>query len=327
MAKRKPIEWTDATWNPVRGCKPVSPGCANCYAELMTGRLEAMGQDGYAGLTKPGTGKKRFLFNGQFRTAPDRLGDPLRWKKPRMVFVNSMSDLFGEGVPFEFVAAVFGVMAACPQHTFQVLTKRADRMLEFFQWIVGQGEELVDSVGEHPGPNTSAEGVACMVWYNETVPIEKWVPQSLYDKTPWPLPNVWLGVSVENNDYVTRIEKLLKAPAAVRFLSLEPLLGPIDIVSSWGDAIREHGALAVPIDWVIVGGESGPHARPCGLRWIADIVVQCKDAGMQCFVKQLGSNACDGGKRIKLSGKGGDPTEWPAACREWPREWPRKVAS
>lgn len=314
------IEWTDATWNPVRGCKPISPGCGNCYAELMTGRLEAMGQAGYAGLTKPGMGKKRFLFNGQFRTAPDRLEDPLRWKKPRMVFVNSMSDLFGEGVPFEFIASVFGVMAACPQHTFQVLTKRADRMLEFFEWV---DQRVRDGMGQYPADNAAWLRKRFLHWSARQAGVEL----EHNSTSAWPLPNVWLGVSVENNDYVTRIEKLLKAPAAVRFLSLEPLLGPIDIVSSWGDAIREHGALAVPIDWVIVGGESGPHARPCGLRWIADIVVQCKDAGMQCFVKQLGSNACDGGKRIKLSGKGGDPTEWPAACREWPREWPRKVAS
>lgn len=283
------IEWTDATWNPVRGCKPVSPGCVNCYAELMTGRLEAMGQAGYAGLTKPGTGKKRFLFNGQFRTAPDRLEDPLRWKKPRMVFVNSMSDLFGEGVSFEYITMVFDVMAACPKHTFQVLTKRPERMLAYFEHVAKNPLSMPEAAKQ------------------------------------WPLPNVWLGVSVENNDYVSRIEKLLSAPAAVRFLSLEPLLGPIDIISAWGDAIRKRGSVAVPIDWVIVGGESGPNARPCGVRWMADIVAQCKGAGVPCFVKQLGSNAWDGGKRIKLSGKGGDPTEWPAACQKWPREWPRKV--
>lgn len=294
MAKKKPIEWTDATWNPVRGCKPISPGCSNCYAELMTGRLEAMGQDGYAGLTKPGIGKKRFLFNGQFRTAPDRLEDPLRWKKPRMVFVNSMSDLFGEGVSFEYITMVFDVMAACQRHTFQVLTKRPERILAYFEHV--------------------AKNPLCM-------------PEAA---TQWPLPNVWLGVSVENNDYVSRIEKLVKAPAAVRFLSLEPLLGPIDARPHLPPF---HGAdpfkryIPPDVDWVIVGGESGPNARPCGLRWIADIVVQCKAAGVPCFVKQLGSNAWDGGKRLKLSGKGGHPTEWPAACREWPREWPRKVAT
>jgi protein gp37 len=256
----------------------------------MTGRLEAMGQAGYAGLTKPGTGKKRFLFTGEFRIAPDRLEDPLRWKKPRMVFVNSMSDLFGEGVTFEYITMVFDVMAACRQHTFQVLTKRPERMLAYFEHVA-------------KNPLGMPEGA-----------------------TQWPLPNVWLGVSVENNDYVSRIEKLLKAPAAVRFLSLEPLLGPIDIISAWGDAIRKSGSVAVPIDWVIVGGESGLSARPCGLRWIAEIVAQCKDAGVPCFVKQLGSNAWDSGKRVKLSGKGGDRTEWPAASRDWPREWPRKVA-
>jgi protein gp37 len=278
----------------------------------MTGRLEAMGQDGYAGLTKPGTGKKRFLFNGQFRTAPDRLEDPLGWKKPRMVFVNSMSDLFGEGVPFEFIAAVFGVMAACPQHTFQVLTKRADRMLEFFE---------AHSDAKNAVANVVATAIMMGAQSANAIRL-------FHEGGTWPLPNVWLGVSVENNDYVLRIEKLVKAPAAVRFLSLEPLLGPIDARPHLPPF---HGAdpfkryIPPDIDWVIVGGESGPNARPCQLGWIADIVAQCKDAGVPCFVKQLGRNAWDGGKRIKLSGKGGDPTEWPAACREWPREWPRKV--
>lgn len=300
MAKKKPIEWTDATWNPVRGCKPVSPGCVNCYAELMTGRLEAMGQAVYAGLTKPGTGKKRFLFTGEFRTAPDRLEDPLRWKKPRMVFVNSMSDLFGEGVPFEFIAAVFGVMAACPQHTFQILTKRADRMLEFFEWVEARGG-----------------GTGRARWFCRHALLPFGVPLAppLHESAlQWPLPNVWLGVSCENQEYADRrIPHLLKTPATVRFLSLEPLLEPIKL------ADFEH------VDWVIVGGESGPNARPCQLEWIADIVAQCKAAEVPCFVKQLGRNALDGGKRIKLSGKGGDPAEWPAACKEWPREWPRRV--
>lgn len=296
--KKKPIEWTDATWNPVRGCKPVSPGCANCYAELMTGRLEAMGSAGYAGLTKPGTGNKRFLFTGEFRTAPDRLEDPMRWEKPRMVFVNSMSDLFGEGVPFEFIAAVFGVMAACPQHTFQILTKRAERMQDFFEWLKARAG----------GPERAR-------WFCRHALLPFGVPLAppKYESAlKWPLPNMWLGASAENQECADkRIPALLKTPAAVRFLSLEPLLGPIKL------ADFEH------VDWVIGGGESGPNARPCQLEWIADIVAQCKAADVSCFVKQLGRNAWDGGKRIKLSGKGGDPTEWPAACQEWPREWPR----
>lgn len=315
------IEWTDATWNPVRGCKPISPGCGNCYAELMTGRLEAMGQAGYAGLTKPGMGKKRFLFNGQFRTAPDRLEDPLRWKKPRMVFVNSMSDLFGEGVPFEFIASVFGVMAACPQHTFQVLTKRADRMLEFFEWV---DQRVRDGMGQYPADNAAWLRKRFLHWSARQAGVEL----EHNSTSAWPLPNVWLGVSVENNDYVSRIEKLLKAPAAVRFLSLEPLLGPMNLrdhifymdVDTWKAAPSK-------IHWAIVGGESGPNARPCQLGWIAGIVAQCKAAGVPCFVKQFGSNAWDGGTRIRLSGKGGDPTEWPGDCREWPREWPRKVVT
>lgn len=320
MTRKKPIEWTDATWNPVRGCKPVSPGCVNCYAEPMTGRLEAMGSAGYVGLTRPGSGKKRFLFTGEFRTAPDRLKEPLYWKRPRMVFVNSMSDLFGEGVPFEFIAAVFGVMAACPQHAFQILTKRAERMLEFFKWVkAGAGDT----------------GRARWFCRQALLPFGVPLAPPLHESTlRWPLPNVWLGTSCENQEAADqRIPHLLRVPAPVRFLSCEPLLGPIKLTrievapALYADALRtqDRDLPINPVNWVITGGESGPNARPCQLEWIADIVAQCKAAGVPSFVKQLGSNAWDGGKRIKLSGKGGDPTEWPAACKEWPREWPRKV--
>jgi protein gp37 len=146
------IEWTGKTWNPVGGCKAVSPGCANCYAEVMTGRLEAMGQACYTGLTRPGKGRKLRMFTGEFREFADKLDVPLRRTKPATYFVNSMSDLFGEGVSNEYIAAVFAVMAACPQHTFQVLTKRAARLVEWFTWAQSYTVELYGVVSPplHP---------------------------------------------------------------------------------------------------------------------------------------------------------------------------------
>lgn len=310
------IEWTDETWNPVRGCRHVSPGCLNCYAALMTSRLEAMGQEGYAGLTRPSPDGKRRLFTGEFRAVPDALDKPLHWKKPRMIFVNSMSDLFGEGIPFEFIAAVFGVMAACPQHTFQVLTKRADRLLEFFEWLRRDNADMLKALAN----------MLNISEYSGAFP-DLWDLHGPQLGSVWPLPNVWLGVSAENQaSFDARVPKLLQTPASVRFLSLEPLLERLELseriaffnVNDWSPAPSE-------IHWVIVGGESGPNARECRVEWIADIVEQCKAAGVPCFVKQLGFNATLRGDPLKLSGKGGNRAEWPAACQEWPREWPRKV--
>lgn len=282
------IEWTEEVWNPVTGCDKISPGCAHCYAEVMAKRCKAMGNARYA--------------NGfKVTLQPDKLGEPLKWRKPRKVFVNSMSDLFHEEVPFEFIAAVFGVMAACPGHTFQVLTKRPERMLEFFRWMEAERRGymhehrglLWDHLGQIAGEQFSQRtSQAAFRARDGDV-----VPRSIGDMCawPWPLPNVWLGVSVEDQQRADeRIPLLLQCPAAVRWISAEPLLGAVDISrwleqkfdycpeananpddGSWDECagcpaepgrIRQaiaYGScfakLTPRLDWVVVGGESGQH--------------------------------------------------------------------
>ncbi len=214
MAQDSPIEWTEATWNPVTGCTKISPGCKHCYAERMAHRLQAMGQPRY---------RNGFRLTLQ----PDVVDAPLHWKRGRLIFVNSMSDLFHRGVPLEFIQRCFGVMEQATQHTFQILTKRPDHAAEI-------AEEL-----------------------------------------PWPK-NVWMGTSVENADYLDRIDFLRRIPAAVRFLSIEPLLGPIPKISLKG------------IQWVIVGGESGPGARPMQPEWVTSIRDQCVKQSVPFFFKQWG---------------------------------------
>jgi protein gp37 len=202
------IEWTDAVWNPVRGCTKISPGCKNCYAETLSERFRGV----------PGHPYEQGF---DLRLVPEKIAEPLRWRKPRRVFVNSMSDLFHEGVPFEFVAAVFGVMAACPQHTFQVLTKRPERMLEWFEWMQ-QRSPLV-------APAIIAWGAACDAMRAANVQNPG---GELLGNQPWPPPNVWLGVSVENRKHgLPRINVLREVPAAVRFLSVEPLLEDLGDIS------------------------------------------------------------------------------------------------
>ena len=214
MATNSPIEWTEATWNPVTGCDKVSPGCAHCYAERMAKRLKAMGQANYV--------------NGfELTLQPQMLKLPLTWKRPRRIFVNSMSDLFHADVPESFIASAFEVMRAAHWHEFQVLTKRSERLLALSRTL------------------------------------------------PWPS-NVWMGVSVENHRFVHRIDDLRGTPAAVKFLSLEPLLGPLPALDLRG------------IDWAIVGGESGPKARPMRPEWVAEIRDQCRRAGVAFFFKQWG---------------------------------------
>lgn len=348
------IEWTDTTWNPVVGCTPVSPGCLNCYAATMARRLEAMHRPEYVGLTVKRKGSTRAagpedatpatavgkvsrdVFNGTVRTLEDRLADPLHWRKPRRVFVNSMSDLFHEDVPFEFIDRVFAVMNATgirlpipedvtkakPWHTYQVLTKRPDRMAEYLLSRSGKFR-----LGQHPL-------FRCRDLFCGQGP-DLMNASAVFQ---WPLPNVWLGTSVEDQPRADeRIPHLLKCPAAVRFLSCEPLLGPVDIRGFWTDA-------AGPNLWVIVGGESGAHARPCDIQWIRWIVSQCNVGDVPCFVKQLGAapkrsdegcEECQGtgrdpdvgrcpfctgghilGGTMKLrDAKGGDPSEWPEDLR------------
>jgi len=214
MASNSAIEWTDATWNPTTGCTKVSPGCTHCYAERLSYRLKAMGRANYA--------------NGfQITTHQSSLELPLKWKRPRHIFVNSMSDLFHEGIPDEFILAVFDTMTRASGHQFQVLTKRSERL------------RVLDPL------------------------------------LPWS-PNIWMGVSVESADYGYRLDHLRQTRAAVKFVSFEPLIGPVENVRLTG------------LNWVIVGGESGPGARPMEKAWVMDVLTKCQSAGTPFFFKQWG---------------------------------------
>jgi protein gp37 len=315
MSDNSSIEWTDATWNPVRGCDKVSPGCAHCYAETFAERFRGV----------PG---HPFEQGFDLRLVPEKLGAPQHWKSPKRVFVNSMSDLFHERVPEDYIAEVWKVMSVVRRHTYQVLTKRAQRLYDLMP-------KLVHTFGV--------------------------------------LPNVWVGVSVENQHFADeRIPLLLQTPAAVRFLSCEPLLGPVELTydrfcgrMGWGppelpsrdpDRLRRQTSWVLApapaggqwprINWVIAGGESGPGARPLHVSWVRSLVGQCRSAGVPVFVKQLGAHVEDRNDagfegdpgdswtpetrhcaltiqgwqgdpvRILLrSRKGGDPDEWPADLR------------
>ncbi|HVY65922.1 MAG TPA: phage Gp37/Gp68 family protein [Gammaproteobacteria bacterium] len=284
------IEWTDRVWNPVRGCALVSPGCTNCYAMRQAHRFSGEGA-AYAGLTRLTTHGP--VWTGRARLVPGILAEPLRWGKPARVFVNSMSDLFHDDLTNEQIAAVFGVMAATPWHTYQVLTKRPERMRSWFGWAekltLGQIGGLADKLMGRPALQYGAK---------------------------WPLHNVWLGVSVEDQQRAgERIPHLLATPAAVRFVSCEPLLGPVDLThigTFRGEplsALEECvGHVERPkLDWVIVGGESGPGARPFDLAWARSIVEQCRDVGVPVFFKQTGTVLA---RSLGLADrKGGDITD------------------
>jgi protein gp37 len=228
------IEWTDATWNPVAGCTVISPGCSNCYAMRMAARLEAMGMAKYKSLTR--ISGSRAVWTGSTRVDRASLHAPLAWSKPRMVFVNSMSDLFHENVSVDFIRDVWNVMRLAPHHTFQILTKRTDRMAKL----------------------------------SDSLPL---------------LPNVWLGTSVENADFLWRLDALRRTRSLIRFVSFEPLLGSV-----------QEADLA-EIDWAIVGGESGPRARPMETFWVQEIHAACQKSGTAFFFKQWG------GRNKKKSGR------------------------
>lgn len=273
------IEWTEEVWNPVTGCDKISPGCAHCYAEVMAKRCKAMGNARYA--------------NGfKVTLQPDKLDEPLRWRKPRKVFVNSMSDLFHEEVPFEFIAGVFGVMAACPQHTFQVLTKRPERMLEFCRLVEEDSlltgclrQTMAEEGARRAGIIWDGRGSNIWLYFD----VAGATPEGIKNRRPWPgwpLPNVWLGTSVEDQERADeRIPLLLQCPAAVRWISAEPLLGPVTLRKRWleclGREVQSSGPGGVEtvvahsrlpqedtarccrefagLSWIVVGGESGQH--------------------------------------------------------------------
>ncbi len=277
MADKSPIEWTEATWNPVVGCSILSPGCTNCYAMTMAARIEAMsaatGRDThYAGTTK--LSKAGPVWTGKLALAPDHiLTEPLRWKRPRRIFVNSMSDLFHEDVPDKWIDKVFAVMALAPQHTFQVLTKRAARMRAYVHGLPNR-DDLVAKAGVH-------------IWGGRD-------PDAVFDHVMFsvrmPLPNVWLGVSTERQQEANeRVPELLATPAAVRFVSAEPLLGPIEFrdINDGLDSLRRRSGSR--LDWIIVGGESGQDARPMHPDWARSIRNQCAAAGTAFFFKQWGT--------------------------------------
>lgn len=279
------IEWCDAVWNPVTGCTKVSAGCKHCYAERFAGR-------------QMGIWKGR-EFN-DVRCHTDRLEAPLHWRKPRRVFVNSMGDLFHEDVPFDFIAAVYGIMAACSDHTFIVLTKRVARAVDFYHWLES---------GQIHHPEVRSCTLAAAKLLRER--FARHVAPGAKGEIDWPLPNLWLGVSVEDQAAAeARIPLLLQTPVAVRVVSAEPLLGPVGIAKLNG------------IDWVIVGGESGPNARHCNISWIRSLLDQCLENKVSCFIKQLGSNPVyEIGDRLVLqSKKGNDMEEWPNGIRV--RQWP-----
>jgi protein gp37 len=299
MSDHSAIEWTDATWNPLRGCSRVSVGCQHCYAERVAARFSSTGMP-YEGLIHPITGS----WNGKVKLIPEVLGQPWRWVKPRRIFVNSMSDLFHEAVPFEYIAAVFWVMSVTTRHTYQVLTKRPARMLEFFKWVKDYDEGCFED-----------DRISDVAMDMPAIEALGWNPcrggRGGYDNCgpAWPYENVWLGVSVENQATADeRIPLLLQCPAAVRWLSCEPLLGPLDVYGGDPDP-RLAGMIAGPglslepwwrcndpagspprphIDWVVAGGESGAGARPMHPDWARSLRDQCAAAGLPFFFKQWG---------------------------------------
>jgi len=234
VSQNSPIEWTDSTWNPVTGCTKVSPGCKHCYAETFAERFRGV----------PG---HPFEQGFDLKLWPERLGMPLRWKEPKMIFVNSMSDLFHEMVPDEYIKRVFDVMIRADHHIFQLLTKRSERLM---QWTRENYRMVNEKVNGRP----------------------------LLPK------HIWLGVSVENQKYTTRIKDLQQVPARVRFLSVEPLLGPVELNAS----------MLRGIHWVIVGGESGHKARPMDPEWATDVQRACKRSGVAFFFKQWGAHNAEG---------------------------------
>lgn len=320
------IQWTDEVWNPTTGCTRDSSGCDNCYAVTMTKRLEAMGQEKYSGLVNIGKNH----FNGVLKCHEDVLLKPLSWRKPKRIFVNSMSDLFHKEVPFEFIDKVFAVMALCPQHTFQVLTKRPERMAEYFHTYNGGPAFSEDQEQQlaHYFPAVMVEDL-CNGGESTTMrQLPGWWGRlnKVKDFVIAAPPNVWLGTSCENQETADeRIPHLLRCPAAVRFLSCEPLLAEISLFTALWETEGVFNPVPLNgIHWVITGGESGPNARHCTIGHIRSLVKQCKAAGVPVFVKQLGSRPVnrEGVPHPVSDSHGGNWDEWPEdlRVREFPNE-------
>ena len=304
--RRGGIAWTTETWNPIRGCSRVSAGCVNCYAERQAIRMAGPGQayDGLVRMTSQGP-----KWTGRIAIAESKIGEPHRWTRPRKIFVNSMSDIFHESLADSDIDDIFRTMWLAAHHTYQVLTKRADRMHRYLSdpqtpWRIAAITSVSSNVDRSIAP------------------------------IPWPLPNVWIGVSVEDQQRASeRIPLVLRAPAAVRWISAEPLLGPLsDLRGIWNHCPEHDFASGFCIDrrhlgvrwldWVVVGGESGPGARPMALGWAKDIVRQCRRAGVPVFVKQIGAHPTNReGELHPISDRAGkNPDDWPAELRV--REWP-----
>ena len=364
MSLNSQIEWTDATWNPLRGCSRVSTGCEHCYAERQAGRLSGPGQP-YAGLVRKTS--QGWRWTGAVRLIAQELETPLRWTKPRRIFVTSLSDLFQEAVSEDLIDAVLAVMALAPQHTFQVLTKRPARMMAYMteRWPLARVQSLtlsgrrLDRPAEPPGADRHRQILNAAERLRHG-PLDEqarfWTPEGgpLSHAHPWPLPNVWLGTSVEDQATAeARIPWLLQTPAAVRFVSYEPALEAVDFSPWLGADLETTTGPCLPaelwsvrgLDWVICGGESGPHARPCRTRWLRQVVRQCAAAAIPCFVTQVGSRpTCDQAdawpddtrwtagetppgadtpyaRGVKLKDpQGADPSEWPddLRCQQFP---------
>jgi protein gp37 len=339
------IAWTQETWNPVTGCDEVSPGCDRCYAKTFAERWRGIPGHPY-----------EHGFDVMLR--PERLDQPLRWTRPRMIFVNSMSDLFHDLIPDQYIAQVFAVMALARRHTFQLLTKRHGRMRsllsrkQFHRDVADAASDIIGRTGTYQRRRLDLGGMRAAGdsglgdgWTTEPVRggHTRWVP-------PWPLPNVWLGVSVEDQKRANlRIPALLDTPASVRWLSMEPLLGPVDLHAkdtrtfgprplpavAHGVNAPDHragdgssiGSLYATmygpnLDWIVCGGESGPGARPMQADWALDLAHQCRQAGVPYFFKQLGSVLA---RQLGVPGKGEAWETMPEQFRI--RDYPAAVAA
>lgn len=314
MSQNTPIEWTDTTWNPTKGCSRISPGCKKCYAEKIAGRFSGEGKTfhGFAIMKD-----HEAHWTGKVELIESKVMEPLHWRKPRRVFVNSMSDLFHENLPYPDILHVFQTMAKCQRHIFQILTKREAKMRELLSlfWWRNLG-------------------------YSPAMGGDHWVKVIAGEQRPGDqnfLPNVHLGVSIENQATAdARIPQLLQTPAALRFISYEPALEAVNFEPwlpspSYSSGNRTSKGLQ-GLDWVIIGGESGPGARPFNLEWARTTIRQCKAAGVPVFLKQIGSNPVhspyrggwDAPKLVPYpvkDKKGGDMAEWPADLRV--REFPK----